>query len=308
MVPCSPLSTAMANASAKTDMIILDGKALAAQMRTEMAAEVQAAVNSGARPPGLAVILAGDDAASQVYVRNKQKACGEVGIASVGHFLPGSVGTADVLALIGELNGREDVDGILLQLPTPSGVNAAMCLTAIDPHKDVDGFHPYNVGCMALGLPAFRPCTPAGVVELLDAYDLSVAGCHAAVIGRSNIVGKPLAMMLSGKDAGATVTLCHSATPDLKAVCLRSDFIFSATGNVGTVTADMVREGAVVVDIGISRTSEGLRGDVDFASVAPKTRAITPVPGGVGPMTIAMLLKNTVAAWRSHLRCTREDA
>lgn len=289
-------------------MTILDGKALAARMRAEMAAEVQSAVKSGLRPPGLAVILAGDDAASGVYVRNKQKACGEAGIESLGHFLPGNARTEDLVTLIGELNGREDVDGILLQLPVPHGVDAAQCLMAIAPHKDVDGFHPYNVGCLALGLPAFRPCTPAGVMELLKAHDLSVAGCHAAVIGRSNIVGKPLALMLSGKEAHATVTLCHSGTPDLKAVCLRSDFIFSATGHANTVTADMVREGAVVVDIGITRTPEGLRGDVDFVSVAPKARAITPVPGGVGPMTIAMLLKNTIAAWRAHLQRAWEDA
>lgn len=288
--------------TATNSMIILDGKSLAARMRANMAQEVRDALQSGLRAPGLAVILVGDDPPSQVYVRNKQRACCEVGIASLGHFMPDSSTTADIVSLIKELNAREDVDGILLQLPVPKHIDASQCLLAITPHKDVDGFHPYNVGCLALGLPGFRPCTPAGVLELLCAYNLSPAGVHAAVLGRSNIVGKPLALMLSGRDVHATVTLCHSATPNVKEICLRSDFIFAATGKPDMVTADMVHEGAVVVDIGITRTDNGLRGDVDYAAVAPKTRAITPVPGGVGPMTIAMLLRNTILAWRGHMQ------
>lgn len=283
-------------------MNLLDGKALAAVLRQEMAAEVRVALAAGIRPPGLAVILVGEDPASQVYVRNKQKACAEVGILSLPFLLSDLTTMPELLALIADLNRREDVDGILLQLPLPRSLETQICLDAIDPGKDVDGFHPLNMGRLTLGLPGFVPCTPAGVMELLERNNLSVAGKRAVVIGRSSIVGKPLALLLARPDANATVTLCHSGTKDLAAICREADFLFAAMGRPCAITQDMVKAGAVVVDIGINRTDAGLCGDVDFAGVAPKAAAITPVPGGIGPMTIAMLLKNTLKAWKMRCR------
>lgn len=277
-------------------MLILDGKAVAARIRADLATEIAARGHS--RPPGLAVILVGDNPASQVYVRNKIRACGEVGIKSFQFALPPDASGADLLALIADLNQRQDVDGILLQLPLPPGLDCYQPLLAIDPVKDVDGFHPLNMGALVLGLPCLPPCTPAGVLELLRHYGISLAGKKAVIVGRSDIVGKPLAMLLARKDINATVTLCHSGTKDLKAECLRADCLFLAMGRPDFVTGDMVRPGCVVVDIGISRTPDGLRGDADFASVSGKAAAITPVPGGVGPMTIAMLLRNAVSAWQ----------
>ncbi|MBO4300684.1 MAG: bifunctional methylenetetrahydrofolate dehydrogenase/methenyltetrahydrofolate cyclohydrolase FolD [Desulfovibrio sp.] len=281
-------------------MILIDGKKIAADIRAELAREIAAARNAGHRPPGLAVILVGDDPASQVYVRNKERACAEAGIRSFPYHLGADTRQEDLLRLIAEANASPDIDGILLQLPLPRGLDAQTCLLAIDPAKDVDGFHPVNVGRLALGLPGHVSCTPAGVLELLRRYDLPTSGKRAVVVGRSNIVGKPLTMLLSrpGTFGDATVTLCHSRTPDLAWQCRQADFLFLAMGRPRAITADMVSDGAVVVDIGINRTPEGLCGDADFDNVAPKTRAITPVPGGVGPMTIAMLLSNTVQAWR----------
>ena len=251
---------------------------------------------------GLAVILVGADPASEVYVRNKERACADTGILSFPYHLPAGTGQHELLALIHECNLRPDVDGILLQLPLPEGLDAQACLLAIDPAKDVDGFHPENVGRLSLGLPGFVSCTPAGVMELLRRYDLSPAGKKAVVVGRSDIVGKPLAMLLArpGDYANATVTVCHSRTADLAAECRSADFLFLALGRPRFITADMVREGAVVIDVGINRTPEGLCGDADFAGVSARARAMTPVPGGVGPMTIAMLLKNTVQSWRGR--------
>jgi len=234
-------------------------------------------------------------------VRNKEQACAQSGILSFTHRLPAESRQEDLLALIGALNKRPDVDGILLQLPLPKGLDSQICLAAIDPRKDVDGFHPVNMGRLALGLPGLVPCTPAGVMELLRRYDLSPAGKEALVIGRSNIVGKPLALLLARQDpyANATVTLCHSHTRNLAEHCRRADFLFLAMGRPRCITGDMVREGAVVIDVGINRSEDGrLCGDADFTQVSAKARAITPVPGGVGPMTIAMLLKNTVQAWK----------
>lgn len=284
-------------------MLLIDGKTTAAKIRSELAAAV--AARAGAqRAPGLAVILVGEDPASQVYVRNKERACAEAGIVSFPHRLPASTSQEDLLALIERCNADPAVDGILLQLPLPAGLDAQQCLLAIDPAKDVDGFHPVNAGRLALGLPGFAPCTPAGVMELLRRYNLPTEGKRAVVVGRSNIVGKPLAMLLSrpGAFGDATVTLCHSRTPDLAAQCRQADFLFLAMGRPRCITGDMVGEGAVVIDVGINRTPEGLCGDADFASVSPRARAITPVPGGVGPMTIAMLLSNTVQAWRENVR------
>ncbi len=282
---------------------IIDGKSTAATIRGELKEQIASLVASGKRAPGLAVILVGDDAASQVYVRNKERACAEVGINSFPHILPSTTSQTQLLELIASLNARADVDGILLQLPLPAPLDAQACLLAIDPAKDVDGFHPENVGRLSLGLPCFVSCTPAGVMELLERYNLSPAGKKAVVVGRSNIVGRPLALLLShaGPFANATVTICHSRTADLAKECREADFIFLALGKPNFLTADMVKEGAVIIDVGINRTDAGLCGDADFAAVSPKALAITPVPGGVGPMTIAMLLKNTVQAWNEQL-------
>lgn len=283
-------------------MILIDGKKTAADIRGEIRTEIEQAVAQGVRAPGLAVILVGEDPASQVYVRNKERACAETGICSFPHRLPATTSQEDLLALIASLNADPAVDGILLQLPLPAGLDANACLLAIDPDKDVDGFHPVSVGRLVLGLPGFVSCTPAGVIELLRRYDLPVEGKKAVVVGRSNIVGKPLASLLMrpGRFGNATVTVCHSRTANLAAVCREADFLFAAIGRPKFITADMVKEDAVVIDVGINRTEEGLCGDVDYAAVCDKVKAITPVPGGVGPMTIAMLLANTVQSWRSR--------
>lgn len=283
--------------------MLIDGKKTAADIRAELGAEVTAALSKGRRAPGLAVILVGENPASMVYVRNKERACAEVGIVSFAHHLPASTSQKELLALISQCNASPEIDGILLQLPLPEGLDAQACLLAIDPDKDVDGFHPMNVGRLSLGLPGFVSCTPAGVMELLRRYDLPTAGKKAVVVGRSNIVGKPLAMLLarSGRFGDATVTVCHSRTPDLAGQCRSADFLFLAMGRPRCITGDMVREGAVVIDVGINRTPEGLCGDADFTSVSARAKAITPVPGGVGPMTIAMLLANTVQSWRARM-------
>lgn len=279
---------------------ILDGKALAAGLRAEMAATVEAAAAKGQRRPGLAVIMVGNNPASQIYVRNKQKACKEVGIISLPFLLPEDTPQQELLDLIQSLNQRGDVDGILLQLPLPQDFDSRACLDAIDPEKDVDGFHPLNIGRLALGLPGFTPCTPQGVMEILKHAGISVAGKKAVIVGRSDIVGKPLAMLLAHKGADATVTICHSGTQDLKKECLQADLLFLAVGKPRAITADMVPDGCVVVDIGINRTDTGLCGDVDFPDVSKKAAAITPVPGGIGPMTIAMLLRNTIKSWEQR--------
>lgn len=284
-------------------MQLLDGKATAAAIRGELHEEIAALAPKAGRVPGLAVILVGEDPASQVYVRNKERACHEAGIVSEAFRLPAETSQEELEALIATLNARTDIDGILLQLPLPKGLDSQRCLDAIDPAKDVDGFHPMNMGRLALGLPGFRPCTPAGVMTLLERYNISPAGKKAVVVGRSNIVGKPLALMLgaSGKFANATVTVCHSGTPNLAKECRNADFLFLAIGRPNFITADMVRQGAVIIDIGINRTDAGLVGDCDFESVRDKVSAITPVPGGIGPMTIAQLLVNTVQSWKARL-------
>jgi methylenetetrahydrofolate dehydrogenase (NADP+)/methenyltetrahydrofolate cyclohydrolase len=283
-------------------MILLDGKETAATIRAEIREEVDALEARYGRRPGLAVVLVGEDPASQVYVRNKERACEDCGIRSIPHRLE-TASQLELEGLIHELNRDVAVDGILVQLPLPEGLDSQKILDLIDPDKDVDGFHPVNVGKMSLGLPGFKPCTPAGVINLLKRYGLDPACKKAVVIGRSNIVGKPLAMMLSqsGPCANATVTLCHSRTPDLKAECLEADYIFAAIGKPKFVTADMVKEGAVVVDVGINRTDEGLAGDCDFEGLKDKVHAMTPVPGGVGPMTIAQLMVNTLEAFKVHV-------
>ena len=274
---------------------IIDGKALAAQVKARCAAGAQGL----ARRPGLAVILVGDDPASRVYVSGKERDCAECGFLSFEHKLPADTTEQELLTLIDRLNGDGAVDGILVQLPLPAHLNEEKVLNAIAPDKDVDCFHPVNVGKMVTGQPVFLPCTPAGVMEMLRAYEIPVAGRHCVVLGRSNIVGKPMATLLLAKSG--TVTICHSKTPDLAAFTRQADILVSAVGRTGLVRADMVKEGAVVIDVAMNRNAEGkLCGDVDFAAVEKKASYITPVPGGVGPMTRAMLMENLLTAARHH--------
>ena len=274
---------------------IIDGKALAAQVKARCAAGTQGL----ARRPGLAVILVGDDPASRVYVSGKERDCAECGFLSFEHKLPADTTEQELLTLIDRLNGDGAVDGILVQLPLPAHLNEEKVLNAIAPDKDVDCFHPVNVGKMVTGQPVFLPCTPAGVMEMLRAYEIPVAGRHCVVLGRSNIVGKPMATLLLAQSG--TVTICHSKTPDLAAFTRQADILVSAVGRTGLVRADMVKEGAVVIDVAMNRNAEGkLCGDVDFAAVEKKASYITPVPGGVGPMTRAMLMENLLTAARHH--------
>ncbi len=276
-------------------MTVIDGRAVAARVCERVAAEVAELRAVGVRP-GLATVLVGEDPASQVYVRMKRKACEEVGIASVHHDLPADTPQSELGALLESLNADPAVSGILLQLPLPAQIDADEMTGTIAAEKDVDGLTPFSAGLLVHGREGLVPCTPAGVMELLAHAEVELEGARAVVIGRSQLVGRPLAQLLLA--ANATVTQCHSRTRDLAAVCREADVLVSAVGRPATVTADMVREGAVVIDVGMNRTENGLVGDVDFAAVRAKARAITPVPGGVGPMTIAMLLSNTVRAAR----------
>ena len=274
---------------------ILDGKALAKKIKEQVAAEAAALP----RRPGLAVILVGENPASQVYVRGKEKDCEECGILNLGRKLPADTSEEELLGIIAQMNADPTVDGILVQLPLPKHIDEGKVLRAISPAKDVDCFHPENVGEMMVGDPICWPCTPYGVMELLREYGISAAGKHCVVLGRSNIVGKPMTLLLL-RDNG-TVTVCHSRTPDLKEQCLRADILVAAVGKVNLVTADMVKDGAVVVDVAMNRNEAGkLCGDVDYAAVAEKASYITPVPGGVGPMTRAILMKNVLAAAKDH--------
>ena len=273
---------------------IIDGKAIAAQLRAEIAAETAALKEQGVTP-GLAVILVGDDPASHTYVRNKQRACAEVGFYSEQIDLPADTDARTLLDTVATLNARPDIHGILCQLPLPAPLDEAAVIAAIDPSKDVDAFHCVNAGHILLGDYQFLPCTPAGVMELLRRSGVEVAGKECVVVGRSNIVGKPMALLLL--QANGTVTVCHSRTRDLAAACRRADVLVVAIGKAKFITADMVKPGAAVIDVGMDRDENGkLCGDVDFAAVEPVAGAITPVPGGVGPMTIAMLLRNTLTA------------
>ena len=274
---------------------ILDGKALAKKIKEQVAAEAAALP----RRPGLAVLLVGENPASQVYVRGKEKDCEECGILNLGRKLPVDTSEEELLGIIAQMNADPAVDGILVQLPLPKHIDEGKVLRAISPAKDVDCFHPENVGEMMVGDPICWPCTPYGVMELLREYGISASGKHCVVLGRSNIVGKPMTLLLL-RDNG-TVTVCHSRTSDLKEQCLQADILVSAVGKVNLVTADMVKEGAVVVDVAMNRNEAGkLCGDVDYAAVAEKASYITPVPGGVGPMTRAILMKNVLAAAKDH--------
>lgn len=270
---------------------ILDGKALAGRIKEELRCKCERL----ARAPRLAVVLVGDDPASAIYVRNKERDCRECGIDCRDHRLAADTTQEALLALIRALNRDDAVDGILVQLPLPGHLDGAQVLRAIDPDKDVDAFHPENVGRLLLGQPRYLPCTPAGILALLREYAIDPAGKHCVVVGRSNIVGKPLALLLLQADA--TVTVCHSKTPDLADQCRRADILVSAAGQAGLITADMVRPHAVVIDVAMNRGADGrLCGDVDFDAVAQRADYITPVPGGVGPMTRAMLMENTYQA------------
>ncbi|GFK93588.1 Bifunctional protein FolD protein [Fundidesulfovibrio magnetotacticus] len=279
-------------------MLLLDGKATAQALRQELAQETARLAEQYGRTPHLAVVLVGDDPASQIYVRNKEKACADAGIRSTAHRVEAEIGQAALESLVSGLNADPDIDGILVQAPLPRGLNLLDVQSLVDPAKDVDGFHPVSVGRLSIGLPSLPPCTPAGVMFLLEKYGIPCSGRKAVVVGRSNIVGKPMALMLTKADA--TVTVCHSRTRNLADECRQADILVAAIGRAKMITADMVKPGAVVMDVGMNRDESGLCGDVDFASVKEVASAITPVPGGIGPMTIAMLLKNTVQAylWR----------
>lgn len=275
----------------------MDGKMVSAKVRGSILEEVNGLKDKGVRP-GLAVIIVGEDPASKVYVRNKERACEECGFYSEKYALPEETTQEELLGLIDELNHNPRIDGILCQLPVPKHINEQAIIDAISPEKDVDAFHPINVGKIMVGNFDFLPCTPAGVMQLLEEYDIDPNGKNCVVIGRSNIVGKPMAMLLLHKNG--TVTICHSRTKNLKEVCAQADILVAAVGKADFVTADMVKEGAVVIDVGMNRKDGKLCGDVAFDEVNEKASYLTPVPGGVGPMTITMLMKNTLKATKLH--------
>lgn len=275
---------------------LIDGKALAAEVRARVRAEVADLVAAGVRP-GLAVILVGEDPSSQIYVRNKERACADVGIRSFVHRLPAETPQEELLGLIARLNGDPAVHGLLVQVPLPAQLAVDVCQRSIDPAKDVDGYHPLNAGRLLLGQPGFVPCTPAGILELIRSTGVELAGKEAVVVGRSATVGKPTAALLLAENA--TVTVCHSKTRDLAGVCRRGDVLVVAVGRRELVKGDWVKPGAVVIDVGINRHEDKLHGDVEFASAREVAGFLTPVPGGVGPMTVAMLMVNTVRAARS---------
>ncbi len=275
-------------------MKILDGKKLSQEIKAELKTEVLGLKKQGIFP-GLAVIIVGNNSASEIYVKNKKQACEEVGIYSEIYKLEEKISQISLLALVEKLNSNEKIHGILVQLPLPTHIEKEKIISAISPKKDVDCFHPENIGKVFLGQEIFPPCTPAGILEILKRSEIEITGKDIVIVGRSNIVGKPLALMMINE--GATVTVCHSKTINLKEKCLGADILVSAVGYAGLITKDMIKQGAVVIDVGMNRNDEGkLTGDVDFLEVSKIASAITPVPGGVGPMTIAMLLKNTLRA------------
>ncbi|MBN2765465.1 MAG: bifunctional methylenetetrahydrofolate dehydrogenase/methenyltetrahydrofolate cyclohydrolase FolD [Paludibacteraceae bacterium] len=290
--------------------VLIDGKAISEQIKTEIAAEVEAMVAAGKKRPHLAVIIVGHDGGSETYVAHKVKSCEQVGFTSTKITFENDVTEAELLAKIEELNKNTDLDGFIVQLPLPKHISEQKVIEAIDYRKDVDGFHPVNVGRMSIGLPCYVSATPAGIIELLRRYEIPTAGKNCVVIGRSNIVGKPVAslMMQKGYPGDATVTVCHSRTKNLKEICLQADIIIAALGQPEFLRGDMVKEGAVIIDVGTTRVASAetksgfkLKGDVAFDEVAPKASFITPVPGGVGPMTIISLLKNTLLAAKGEI-------
>ena len=278
---------------------IIDGKAIAENLRASVKKAVDERVENGLRRPGLAVILVGDDPASQVYVRNKKLACEKAGITSFEHTPSADITEADLLSLIHELNNDEEVDGILVQLPLPDHIDTESVIEAISPEKDVDGFHPYNIGRLMIGKPTFRPCTPQGVTRLLESTGIDITGMDAVIVGRSNIVGRPMAFELLAKNC--TPRICHSRSKDLPDQIKQADILVAAIGKPGFIQAEWIKPGAIVIDVGINRLESGkLAGDVDFESVKEVAGYITPVPGGVGPMTIACLLENTLQSARNR--------
>jgi methylenetetrahydrofolate dehydrogenase (NADP+) / methenyltetrahydrofolate cyclohydrolase len=278
---------------------VIDGKAVSAAVRERVAGEVTAFEKEAGRVPALATVIVGEDPASQVYIRNKHRACEEVGMRSVHHALPAETTENQLLELVAELGLDDGVDGILVQLPVPEQIDPDVVVAAIDPRKDVDGLTPMNAGLLAHGMPGLVPCTPAGVMELLHHEGVELEGAEAVVVGRSKLVGVPVARLLLAESA--TVTVCHSRTRDLAAVCRRADVLVAAVGVPRLLGVDAVKPGAVVIDVGMNRTEDGLCGDVDFEAASEAAAAITPVPGGVGPMTIAMLLVNTLEAARARV-------
>jgi len=277
---------------------IIDGKKVSEHIRSQIAEGVDKLKQETGITPGLAAVLVGDDPASEIYVRNKRRACSNAGIYSEEHKLPLETTEEELLTLVDKLNNDPKIHGILVQLPLPDHINVTRVLKAVSPLKDVDGFHPYNVGLLVEGNPRFIPCTPHGIIKMLEFYNIDISGKQAVVVGRSNIVGKPVSMLLLHRHA--TVTVCHSRTKPLDEVTRRADILVAAIGRANFITADMVKEGAVVIDVGINRNEEGkLTGDVDFEAVSQKASYITPVPGGVGPMTISMLLWNTLESAKS---------
>jgi methylenetetrahydrofolate dehydrogenase (NADP+)/methenyltetrahydrofolate cyclohydrolase len=274
---------------------IIDGREVAARVRAEVAQDVAAITERAGKPPGLATILVGEDPASAIYIASKRKASAEVGIADLHRQLPDGTSQAEVAGMIEEFNRDPDVSGILLQLPVPEGLDGAALTDTILPQKDVDGLTAVSTGRLVHGVPGLRPATPLGVIELLDAYGAELEGAEAVVVGRSDLVGKPVSFLLLQRNA--TVTICHSRTRDLAGVCARADVLVAAVGSPGLIGAEHIKPGAAVIDVGINRTDEGLRGDVDFDAALERAGLISPVPGGVGPMTIAMLLRTTVTAY-----------
>ncbi len=275
---------------------LIDGKVIAQNVRQEVASYVSRAVAANKRAPGLAVVLVGSDPASQVYVNNKRKACDEVGFVSKSYDLPASTSQAELLALIDELNHAEDIDGILVQLPLPAGLNAEEILERIDPYKDVDGFHPYNIGRLAQRIPAIRPCTPKGIMTMIASTKRNIKGLDAVIVGASNIVGRPMALELLL--AGCTVTTCHKFTKDLQSHVQRADLVVVAVGKPNFIPGSWIKENAIVIDVGINRLDDGaLVGDVEFSAASERAGWNTPVPGGVGPMTVASLIENTLEAY-----------
>ena len=280
-------------------MSIIDGKKVSSHIKDNIAAEVKILKNKTGKTPGLAVVLVGDDPASAVYVKNKNKTCKNIGFQSFEHILSENTSEDKLLNLINELNNDDQVNGILVQLPLPSHISSKKILVSINPQKDVDGFHLENVGRLVTGNALFKPCTPAGIIKLLDEYKIEIEGKNAVIIGRSNIVGKPVSFLLLERNA--TVTICHSRTKDLPSITRSADILIAAIGKPNFVSLDMVKNNAVVIDVGINRLDGKLVGDVDFASVSKQASLITPVPGGVGPMTIAMLMENTLQAFKNSL-------
>jgi methylenetetrahydrofolate dehydrogenase (NADP+)/methenyltetrahydrofolate cyclohydrolase len=284
--------------SSPRDTVIVDGKALSQQIRGELAEEVRKLAEAGRRPPCLAVVLVGDNPASASYIKGKRRACARVGMQSVERDLPASAGEADVLALVDELNRDDSIDGILVQLPLPDGVSASAVARAVDPAKDVDGLHPMNSGRLLQGVPGLYPCTPVGIIEVLDRHEIPIEGAHAVVVGRSEIVGKPVSLLLLHRHA--TVTICHSRTRDLPGVCREADILVAAVGRARMIQPDWVKPGAAVIDVGVNEVDGKLVGDVDFDGVQGIAGLVTPPRGGVGPMTITMLLRNTLQAYRER--------